>query len=53
LIDALKAVAQNLGLKKVRLSVILDSKRSRLTVSLLRLGEHIAGWIVAMEETDQ
>lgn len=52
LIDALKAVARNTGLKKVRLSIILDSKGSCLTVSLLRLGGRIAGWIIAMEETD-
>lgn len=52
LIDALKSVAQNLGLKKVRLNIVLDAKGARLTVSLLRLAGDIAGWIVAMEETD-
>jgi len=51
LIDALKAVAQNVGLRKVRLNVVADAKDTRLTVSLLRLGGDIAGWIVAMEET--
>ena len=51
LIDALKAVAQDMELKKVRLNVVVDAKGARLTVSLLRLGEEIAGWIVAIEET--
>jgi CheY-like chemotaxis protein len=53
LIDALKAVAQNQALQKVNLNVVVDAKGSRLTVSLLRLRGDIAGWIVAMEETDQ
>ena len=52
LIDALKTVAQNLKLKKVHLSVLLDSRGSCLTVSLLRMGEHIAGWIICMEEAE-
>jgi len=51
LIDALKAVARNLEIKKVRLHIVLDSNESRLTISLLRLGGNIAGWIIAMEET--
>jgi CheY-like chemotaxis protein len=53
LIDALRAVAQNLGLRKACLNVVVGSKASRLTVSLLRLGEDVAGWIIAMEETDR
>ncbi|MDQ1333375.1 MAG: hypothetical protein QG552_325 [Thermodesulfobacteriota bacterium] len=53
LIDALKAVAQNLDLKKVRLNIVVDAKITQLTVSLLRVGREIAGWIIAMEETRQ
>jgi len=53
LVDALKSVARNTGIKKVRLNVFLNSKGVCLTVSILRLGEHISGWIVAMEETEQ
>lgn len=51
LIDALKAVARNVALGKVCLNLVVDPKAARLTVSLLRLGGDIAGWIVAMEET--
>jgi len=53
LIDALKAVAQNLDLKKVRLNIVVDAKITQLTVSLLRVGSDIAGWIIAVEETGQ
>ncbi len=52
LIDALKGVAKDLGLRKISLDVIVNSQRIRLTVSLLRFGGDIAGWIVAMEETE-
>jgi len=53
LIAALKGVAKDLGLRKMSLNVIHNSQRIRLTVSLLRLGGDIVGWIIAMEETDQ
>jgi len=51
LIDVLKAVAQDMELKKARLNVVVDAKGARLTISLLRLREEIAGWVVAIEET--
>ena len=53
MIDALKGVAKDLGLRKISLNVIVNSQEIRLTVSLLRCGGDIVGWIVAMEETDQ
>jgi CheY-like chemotaxis protein len=53
LTDALKAVARNLGLRKVCLNIAFEAKGARLTISLLKLGKTIAGWIVAMEETNQ
>ncbi|MBW1783056.1 MAG: response regulator [Deltaproteobacteria bacterium] len=52
LIDALKGVAKDLGLRKVSRNVHINSQKIRLTVSLLRFGGDIVGWIVAMEETD-
>ncbi len=53
LIDALKSVAKNPQLKRVRLNILINSRKSRLTISVLRLAEKISGWIVAVEEIDQ
>jgi CheY-like chemotaxis protein len=53
LLNALKAVAQNHTIKRARLNSAVVGKTIRLTVSLLRVGGAISGWIIATEETDQ
>ncbi len=53
LIDALKGVARNPGLRKISFSITVRSQEIRLAVSLLRVSGDVAGWIVAMEEADQ
>lgn len=49
LIDALKAVVQNRDLKRARLYMGAGPGPLRITVSLLRVGSEIAGWIIVME----
>jgi len=53
LIDALKGVARNPGLKKIGFDMTVKSRGIRLAVSLLRIGGDVAGWVIAMEEVDQ
>ena len=53
LIDALKGVAQNPGLRKINFNMTVKSKEIRLAVSLLRVKGDVVGWVVAMEEIDQ
>ena len=53
LIDALKGVARNPGLKKISFNMTVRSKKIRLTVSLLRSNGDVVGWVIAMEEGDQ
>ena len=53
LIDALKGVARNPGMRKLNLNMIVKSQEIRLTVSLLRISGNVVGWVVAMEGVDQ
>jgi len=53
LIDALKGVARNPGLRKISFSITIRFQEIRLAVSLLRVSGDVTGWIVAMEEADQ
>ena len=53
LIDALKGVARNPGLRKISFSITVRFQEIRLAVSLLRVSGDVTGWIVAMEEADQ
>ena len=53
IISKLKAVAQNLELKKISLEVIIGFRRVGLIFSIFRLNEQIAGWIIAMEDLNQ
>ena len=53
LIDALKGVARNPGLRKISINVSAKSQEIRLAVSLLRIRGDVVGWVVAMEERDQ
>jgi PAS domain-containing protein len=53
LIDDLKGVARNPEQRKISFSIAVKSQEIRLVVSLLRVHGDVAGWIVAMEETDQ
>ncbi|OQX66217.1 MAG: hypothetical protein B5M55_00580 [Desulfococcus sp. 4484_242] len=50
LIDALKAVVRNQALPRVRIAILTDAKTLRLTVSLLKVGREIMGWVIAIEE---
>jgi len=50
LIDALRAVVQNQALPRVRIAILTDAKTLRLTVSLLKAGGDIVGWVIAIEE---
>ena len=53
LVNVLKDVARNPGLRKLSLNMIVKSQEIRLTVSLLRISGDVVGWVVAMEEVDQ
>jgi len=53
LIDALKGVARNPGLRKISFNTTVKSQEIRLAVSLLRVSGDVAGWIVAIEDADQ
>jgi len=53
LIDALKGVARNPGLRKISFIMTVKSQEIRLAVSLLRIKGDVVGWIIAMEEIDQ
>ncbi len=53
LVDALKDVARNPGLRKINFNVTAKSQKIRLAVSLLRIRGDIVGWVIAMEEIDQ
>ena len=53
LIDALKGVARNPGMRKLSFNMIIKSQEIRLTVSLLRISGDVVGWVIAMEEVDQ
>ncbi len=53
LIDALKGVTWNPGLRKISFNMTVKSKEIRLAVSLLRVQGDVVGWVIAMEEIDQ
>lgn len=53
LIDALKGVARDLGLRKISFNMTVKSQEIRLAVSLLRKSGDAVGWVIAMEEVDQ
>jgi len=52
LIDALKGVARNPGLRKISFNMTAKSQEIRLAVSLLRIRGDVVGWVIAMEEVD-
>ena len=52
LIDALKGVARNPGLRKISFNMTAKSQEIRLAVSLLRSRGGVVGWVIAMEEVD-
>lgn len=53
LVDALKTVARNQSVKRVQMNLVVNGKTARLTISLLRVGKDISGWVIAMEEIDE
>ena len=53
IITKLKAVAQNRALKKLYLDVIIGFRRVGLVFSILKIGDKIEGWIIAMEDLNQ
>ena len=53
LIDALKGVARNPGLRKISFNMTVKSQEIRFAVSLLRIRGEVVGWVIAMEEIDQ
>ena len=53
LIDALKGVARNPGLRRINFNMTVKSQEIRLAVSLLRISGDVVGWVIAMEEVDQ
>lgn len=50
--NALKEVVQNKESKRVALVMNLHSRKVRTSISLLRIGTKIGGWIIFMDETD-
>ncbi len=53
LVNVLKDVARNPGLRKISLNMTVKSREIRLAVSLLRIRGDVVGWVIAMEEIDQ
>jgi len=53
LIDALKGIARNPGLRKISFNMTVKFQEIRLAVSLLRISGDVVGWVIAMEEIDQ
>lgn len=53
LIGAFKRVLLKPDLKKSSFNLIINSQKIRVIVSLLRIDDKIAGWIIAMEGTGQ
>ena len=53
LLDALKGIARNPGLRKISFNMTVKSQEIRLAVSLLRISGDVVGWVIAMEEADQ
>lgn len=50
LVNALKEVAKNLGLRRRGFQMKSDSETLRLVVSMLRMGSDLDGWILTMED---
>ena len=53
LVNALKEIIQNQGLRKLVFKATLHTQEILVIVSVLRVGGKIAGWIIAMEGADQ
>jgi len=53
LIDALKGVARDPGLRKISFNMTVKSQEIRSAVSLLRISGDVVGWVIAMEKIDQ
>ena len=50
LVNALKEVAKNLGLRRCGFQLKSGSEALRLVVSMLRMGNDLNGWILTMED---
>jgi len=50
LVHVLKEVAKNLNLRKHSLSLTCGFEKLRLVVSILRMGNDLDGWVLAMED---
>jgi len=53
LIDALKRIILNPELKKVDSTFIINNRKIRITVSLLKIDSKVAGWIIALADIGQ
>jgi len=53
LIDALKRIILNPELKKVDSTFIINNRKIRITVSLLKVDSKVAGWIIALADIGQ
>ena len=51
--DEMKRLVHERKLRKITLSVTIDSREIRMNISLLKVDERVDGWIIAMEDTKQ
>jgi CheY-like chemotaxis protein len=52
LVEALKGVAKNLDLRRRRLRLKCGSRELKLVASILRIGNDLDGWVLAMEDVN-
>lgn len=52
IVDALKRVIQNQGLKKISFSIFISSREIRTVVSALKIDGELEGWVIALEATN-
>ncbi|MBW1797865.1 MAG: response regulator [Deltaproteobacteria bacterium] len=53
LVDGLKKLVHEHKLRKITLSLTIDSREIRMNISLLKVDDRVDGWIIAMEDTKQ
>ncbi|MBW2345191.1 MAG: response regulator [Deltaproteobacteria bacterium] len=53
LVDGLKRVAHDRGLRSITLSGTIHSREFRMNISLLKIDDSVDGWIIGMVDTEQ
>jgi CheY-like chemotaxis protein len=53
LVDGLKRLVHERKLRKITLSLTIDSRETRINISLLKVDDRVDGWILSMDDTGQ